>query len=236
MGSAVTSRAFAAILMASLSSGCPTTQATCDGGASDAAACNQARAQRPSGIEFTVDVVTAEPRQLTQVEVSEKLFAAGLVLQEREGESDHACCVNFALGQYMTNAQVPLVIGNEVDMVDTQSIQAAFVVVKDINWCGEPEQPGMATLGCAAQGLFPAVVLGEALGLAWAHEFGHVQGLDARRCQNPDMDGVLGLMCHGVPEGFENRRLRVSRQECANNFSVRRNQQGVVSSAAAECR
>ncbi|MCA9527708.1 MAG: hypothetical protein KC549_15575 [Myxococcales bacterium] len=99
----------------------------------------------------------------------------------------------------------------------------AFLVVDGISNCAGSPDAGEQILGCTNRGQLPAVVTSGAMGVVWAHEFGHAQGLPGRFPLDPECLGnaPLPLMTERGCPRLEDRAHIVTQNECASFRSLR---------------
>jgi hypothetical protein len=115
----------------------------------------------------------------TDSDVDSKLSTATSLLQQDDNAcpDEVACCVslnrNSSVTTFGASGDGLDEIDNESEMNQVMNQAGQFKIVKEIGWCGKVGD----FAGCARMGQPFAVVTDSALGVHWAHEFGHNQEL-----------------------------------------------------------
>ena len=121
------------------------------------------------------------------------------------GANDVGCDVNFALAgvvQVFTDGHGD--IASEQDFHEIINLPGDVKVVEDVRWCKD----AIGDIGGCSDGNTFVVRAGldpATAGSLWAHEFGHVRGLEHRQDHEPEM----------IMNAFVNKESRqVDEQEC----------------------
>ena len=184
----------------------------------------------PSPKDFSVVVVNSRAVWLLEEAVLERLRDANEVLLGRDGVGDHACCARLRLDGVRTEPNWPERLRNPRDyaaMRPNDEAGSAFVLVREITWCGREKD--RTSGGCTFADQFPSVLSPEASGLAWAHEFGHAQGHLGLDCSAPDDAGFFELLCEGLSGASIRKQRKVSAGDCGETLLRTRNIEGVIS-------
>ena len=164
-------------------------------------------AQTPQQVVHELDIAVYAPvvSGVTNSVVDPILREMGRVLATRDSPADEACDIAFE----RPRAIVTFPTGDG-SINNTDELNAVFAVpgqvkvVPFIYWCGR----AIAALGCAGIGGNSMIVSISMLevgggGVVWAHEFGHMAGLDHR-------NGSVFLM----DEGFDASQRTINVSEC----------------------
>ncbi|MEZ4468061.1 MAG: hypothetical protein R3F43_27410, partial [bacterium] len=141
---------------------------------------------------------------------------------------DRGCCVGFTLAEIRANRRLPPFLDGNINLdrlrgdFDVGEL-GAFLVVDGISNCAGSPDAREQILGCTNRGQLPAVVASGAMGVVWAHEFGHAQGLPGRFPLDPECLGnaPLPLMTERGCPRLEDRAHIVTQNECASFRSLR---------------
>ena len=142
-------------------------------------------------------------------EVNEIFARMGEILQDDAGPDDVACGVQFSLrspvGAFRSYGQI--ITEGDLDAINNAygPIEPDVKVVLLLQWCPDERKIKQIYWGCSDGRTFVALDLDddEMTGIVWAHEFGHVKGLDHR--------DVPGAVMH---ERFHHNNQRVNESEC----------------------
>jgi len=120
-----------------------------------------------------------------------------------ESADDTACPVHFQLRSFTEDPRMPRIIGSQADLRIARSLGYDIAIVSAIRSCGSV---GLGLVGCSPLGHKGAVVVDTRNpmvdGSLWAHEYGHVRGLN-------HSSNSTGIMHPGLRNKFQ-----LSANEC----------------------
>ena len=107
--------------------------------------------------------------------------ASGLLVEDDRTCSDVKCCVSLVQDgettEFGENPGEVRVIMNRAELLAVLAVPANIKVVDLINFCSGPPSMGRRIIGCTATGMRNMILTKDADAQAYAHEFGHAQGL-----------------------------------------------------------